>query len=48
MLFALAQDVYRNEFYKGFGPESIWRFDARASQLPDTLAEAWTAVHATE
>lgn len=48
MLFALAQDVYRDEFYHGFGSESIWRFDARALQLPDTLAEAWQAVHAAE
>lgn len=40
MLFAMAQKVFQEEFYDGFTQESIWRFDARASQLPDTLAEA--------
>jgi hypothetical protein len=45
MLFALAQDVFRQEFYEGFGQESIWRFDARALQLPDTLSQAWNLVH---
>jgi len=45
MLFALAQDVFRQEFYEGFGQESIWRFDARASQLSDTLSQAWNLVH---
>lgn len=42
MLFAMSQDVFRQEFYEGFGQESIWRLDARASQLPDTLARAWS------
>lgn len=44
MLFALSQDVFRQEYYNGFVPESIWRFDARSSQLPDTLSRAWNAV----
>lgn len=45
MLFALAQELHREEFFSGYQPESLWRFDARASQLPDTLAEAWTTLH---
>lgn len=40
MLFAMAQIVHRDAFYAGYQPESIWVFDARASQLPDTLAQA--------
>ncbi|MFA5532373.1 MAG: hypothetical protein WDA13_02145 [Candidatus Shapirobacteria bacterium] len=45
MLFALAQQVHRSEFFDGYLQESIWRFDARASQLPGTLAEAWSVLH---
>lgn len=45
LLFALAQEVHRSEFFSGYSQESIWRFDARASQLPDTLAESWKALH---
>ena len=45
LLFALAQQVHRSEFYDGYSQESIWRFDARASQLPDTLAESWAMLH---
>lgn len=45
LLFGLSQKLFQEEFYSGFGQESIWRFDARASQLPDTLAEAWTTLH---
>lgn len=41
LIFAMAQLVHREEFLSGYKPESIWRFDARASQLPDTLDEAW-------
>lgn len=44
MLFAMAQLKFRDEFYHGFTQESLWRFDARASQLPDTLAEAIVAL----
>jgi hypothetical protein len=40
MLFAMAQIVHREEFFEGYGPESIWTFDARASQLPDRLVKA--------
>lgn len=45
MLFALSQEVFRKEFYQGFQQESIWRLDARASQLPDTLTVAWKTLH---
>jgi len=45
MLFGLSQKLFQEEFYSGLTQESIWRFDARASQLPDTLAEAWTTLH---
>lgn len=45
ILFALSQKLFREEFKAGFLPESVWRFDARASQLPDTLAEAWATLH---
>lgn len=45
MLFGMAQKVFQEEFYSGFTQESIWRLDARASQLPDTLAEAWKILH---
>lgn len=45
MLFALAQEVNREEFFSGYSQESVWRLDARASQLPDTLAEAWNTLH---
>lgn len=44
MLFAMAQIVHRDEFFSGYQPESIWTFDARASQLPGRLTEAWTAL----
>lgn len=44
MLFAMAQLKFRDEFYHGFTQESLWRFDARASQLPDTLTEAIVAL----
>lgn len=48
MLFALDQQVFQDEFYKGFSsPEDIFTFDARAMQLPDTLAEAWKAMKAS-
>lgn len=43
--FAMSQQLFREEFFSGFTQESVWRFDARASQLPDTLAEAWVAIH---
>jgi len=42
LLFAMGQVVYNEQFYKGFSPESIWILDARASQLPDSLAIAWS------
>jgi hypothetical protein len=45
ILFALAQELHREEFFSGYSQESIWRFDARASQLPDTLNEAWSLLH---
>ena len=45
LLFAMAQLVHRQEFLTGYTAESLWRFDARASQLPETLAEAWKALH---
>lgn len=45
MLFAMAQLQFRSEYYAGFTQESLWRFDARASQLPDTLAKAWALLH---
>lgn len=45
ILFAMAQEVHREEFFSGYSQESVWRFDARASQLPDTLAEAWALLH---
>lgn len=45
LLFALAQQVHRSEYFGGYSQESIWRFDARASQLPDTLTEAWNELH---
>lgn len=48
MLFAMAQIVHRDEFFAGYGPESIWTFDARASQLPDRLAEAWAVLEANK
>ena len=41
MLFAMSQMVHREEFLKGFSQESLWVFDARASQLPDRLAAGW-------
>ncbi len=44
ILFALSQEVHRQEFISGYSQESLWRFDARASQLPDTLKEAWAAL----
>jgi hypothetical protein len=44
MLFAMSQVVHREEFFSGYQPESVWTFDARASQLPDRLAEAWAAL----
>lgn len=40
MLFAMAQIVHRDEFFTGYEQESIWTFDARASQLPGRLSEA--------
>lgn len=41
LAFALAQEVHRQEYYTGYpSVESLWRFDARASQLPDTLRDA--------
>ena len=43
--FAMAQQLFREEYFSGMTQESVWRFDARASQLPDTLAEAWAAIH---
>lgn len=45
MLFGMAQVVHRGEFFAGYGPESIWTFDARASQLPDRLTESWALLH---
>jgi hypothetical protein len=45
ILFAMAQELHREEFFSGYSQESIWRFDARAAQLPDTLAEAWASLH---
>lgn len=45
LLFALSQEIHRKEFFSGYSPESLWRFDARASQLPDTLKEAWESLH---
>ncbi|HNS65695.1 MAG TPA: hypothetical protein PKJ26_04330, partial [Candidatus Woesebacteria bacterium] len=45
MLFAMAQVVHHDEFFSGYEPESIWTFDARASQLPERLAEAWEVIH---
>ncbi|MFH2019501.1 MAG: hypothetical protein ABII80_02715 [bacterium] len=44
MLFAMSQVVHREEFFSGYQPESIWTFDARASQLPDRLSDAWAAL----
>lgn len=46
--FALANEVHRQEFLKGYdrnNPEVLWRFDARANQLPNTMAEAWAFLH---
>ena len=48
MLFAMAQLKFRDEFYHGFTQESVWRFDSRASQLPDTIAEAVAALKSTK
>jgi hypothetical protein len=48
MLFAMAQIVNHDEFFAGYEPESIWTFDARASQLPDRLAEAMKYLNITQ
>lgn len=45
MLFAMAQVVHQDEFFTGYEQESLWTFDARAAQLPDRLAEAWSVLH---
>jgi len=45
MLFAMSQIVHKDEFFSGYTQESVWTFDARASQLPDRLAEAWNDLH---
>jgi hypothetical protein len=45
ILFAMGQLLLRDEYRDGMTQESIWRLDARASQLPATLAEAWREVH---
>ncbi|MBI4098239.1 MAG: hypothetical protein HY426_04340 [Candidatus Levybacteria bacterium] len=45
MLFGMSQKLFQEEYYSGFSQESIWRLDARASQLPDTLAESWAQLH---
>jgi hypothetical protein len=45
-LFAMSQLVQRDAFFKGYKQEDIWDLDARAMQLPDTMAEAWSSLHA--
>ena len=45
LLFGMAQKVHYDEFFSGYSPESIFRFDSRAETLPDTLKEAWADLH---
>ena len=47
MEFAMDQVKFRNDYFTGFTQESVWMFDARAMQLPDSLAISWPAVHGT-
>lgn len=44
LLFGMAQKLFLEEYTRGFTVESLWRLDARASQLPQTLAEAWAVL----
>ena len=48
MEFALDQRMFHSIFFSGMDQESIWMFDARAMQLPDTLSEAWNLIHSGE
>lgn len=46
LLFAMSQVVFNQEYYNGFSTaETMFAMDARAIQLPDHLAEAWSLLH---
>jgi hypothetical protein len=45
MLFALANRELLNRYESGFSQEDIFMLDARAMQLPDHLAEAWSLLY---
>ena len=43
--FALDQQVFYQKFYSGMSQEDVFLFDARAMQLPETLAQAWAELN---
>lgn len=43
--FALDQRMFKIRFDKSLSQEDVWLFDARAMQLPDTMAKAWKILH---
>ncbi|MFZ3030429.1 MAG: hypothetical protein WA067_01050 [Microgenomates group bacterium] len=45
MEFAMDQMKFHSDYFTGFTQESVWMFDARAMQLPDSLAISWAKVH---